>query len=261
MKQWIMGVNLYSKYLDCVTERNSEIAKWTTSSLEYLVSFHERNGYMVHIVTSMYDIIPELARKDRLYVLIAIYIHDMTDDQQIECKIAALREITNIPIKLTFVDMKIKNDDLDRFYESGLDAFSFVRFKPFTDGYKSPLLQSQALIRRYTTYNKLDNCTQDFIFLSDLLILLDSRKVFSAGREISFTKTEFDVLVYLAKNIDIALSYQQIYERIWKEAYAPDVPNIVGCQVCNIRVKLKKYSSKVAERLKSIPGIGYRFDS
>jgi len=49
----------------------------------------------------------------------------------------------------------------------------------------------------------------------DLRLDIDTRRVFRGERELSLTKTEFDLLELLLRNQGIVLSREQIYEDIW----------------------------------------------
>ena len=51
--------------------------------------------------------------------------------------------------------------------------------------------------------------------IGDLVLDPASRRVTRAGVEIELTKTEFDLLELLCRNVDIVLSRETIYERIW----------------------------------------------
>ncbi|MEM7285863.1 MAG: response regulator transcription factor [Actinomycetota bacterium] len=51
--------------------------------------------------------------------------------------------------------------------------------------------------------------------IADLVLDPASRRVTRDGVEIELTKTEFDLLELLCRNVDIVLSRETIYERIW----------------------------------------------
>jgi DNA-binding response OmpR family regulator len=58
----------------------------------------------------------------------------------------------------------------------------------------------------------------------DVSVQLSSRQVLKAGQPVVLTMKEFDLLVELMQNRNIALYREQLYEKVWKEPFtgAPD---------------------------------------
>lgn len=55
-----------------------------------------------------------------------------------------------------------------------------------------------------------------------------NRRVISAGREISLTPKEFDILYFLAQNRGEVFTKEQIYRAVWSEDYLLDDSNIMA---------------------------------
>lgn len=64
------------------------------------------------------------------------------------------------------------------------------------------------------------------------------RKVYCDNQEISLTAKEYDLLCLLAANKGRVLTYDQIYQKIWKEEAFGNANNAIACHVHNLREKV-----------------------
>ena len=99
---------------------------------------------------------------------------------------------------------------------------------------------------------------RDVLEFKDLLIELDARRVVQAGTEISLTKSEFDLLIELARNAGIVLSPQHLFASVWGTDWIGD-GHVVEVQISRLRRKLGE-SSRSQRLIKTIRSAGYRFD-
>lgn len=65
------------------------------------------------------------------------------------------------------------------------------------------------------------------------------RKIFCGGTEIPLTRIEFELLTYFVHNPNRVLTYNQIYERIWKDVPYGEVRKLIFYHIGNLRNKLK----------------------
>lgn len=73
------------------------------------------------------------------------------------------------------------------------------------------------------------------------------------GKEIALTPKEYGILEFLMKNRRQIMTYEQIYETVWKEVYLGDSDKeAVFYQIGQLRRKIGK------ERIESVYGTGYR---
>lgn len=105
----------------------------------------------------------------------------------------------------------------------------------------------EAVLRRY---KKLDR----IIEIGDLEIDTYSRTVKREGTEIALTKKEFDLLLLFARNPNIALYRETIYERVWESDYMGD-SRTVDLHIQRLRKKVGW-----EHRLKAVYKIGYRLE-
>ena len=90
-----------------------------------------------------------------------------------------------------------------------------------------------------------------------LQIVPDQRQVFLGGKEVPLTRTEFDIVHYLAAQNGRAVPYKKLYEAVWQNEYLPDHGGIMA-HVHRIRGKLETDARK-PRYIRNVYGVGYRF--
>ena len=91
--------------------------------------------------------------------------------------------------------------------------------------------------------------------LAGICIDPDAHTVTVDGQEVSLTPREFELLLYVAQNKNIALSRQQILSAVWNFDYYGDA-RTVDTHVKNLRMKLGSHGSA----LKTVRGRGYKLE-
>jgi DNA-binding response OmpR family regulator len=82
-----------------------------------------------------------------------------------------------------------------------------------------------------------------------------ARRVWVDGHEVALTRREFDVLEFLARRADVAVSKDEILAGVWEFDFDGD-PNIVEVYVARLRRKLAPHVD--GEPITTVRGIGYR---
>lgn len=160
--------------------------------------------------------------------------------------IKKIREISTIPI----IIITAKNSDSDKARGLSLGADDYVT-KPFSIVELSARIKAN--IRRVSTYD-MPQYQKKFLNLKDLTIDLTAHTIKRNDENIDLTRTEFDILVYMLKNKNHALSKESIYQAIWKEPYYGN-ENVLNTHMNRLRNKLKNGD---IEYIKTIWGIGYK---
>lgn len=93
----------------------------------------------------------------------------------------------------------------------------------------------------------------------DLFFSLEQRLVMIQNKVIDLTAKEFDILALLIRHPKRVFTYEMITELVWEEEYASFSRKAVNNHVSNLRQKLK-VSSDVPDYIKSVYGVGYKFD-
>ena len=89
----------------------------------------------------------------------------------------------------------------------------------------------------------------------DILIETDKHEVTLDGTPVILTPKEFDLLVFFVKNIDIALTREQLLTQVWDYSYTGET-RTVDTHVQQLRKKLNLHGSLV-----TISRLGYRLES
>lgn len=133
----------------------------------------------------------------------------------------------------------------DRIKGLKLGADDYI-VKPFQVG--ELVARVEALLRRYGKINKK-------VSFMDVEIDLVSRLVSKNGENIELTVKEFDLLVELVQNRNVALYRDRLYEKVWGEAFLGDTRTL-DSHIQRLRRKLswEKY-------IKTVFRIGYRLES
>lgn len=94
------------------------------------------------------------------------------------------------------------------------------------------------------------------IVTGSLAIDQSTCKVYKRGAEISLSKLEYRLLVYLAENKNHVLSKEQILEKIWDSDGKYVDNNTVSVNISRLRTKIEDDISN-PKRIKTVHGIGY----
>lgn len=117
--------------------------------------------------------------------------------------------------------------------------------KPFQVG--ELMARIEALMRRY------DKVGETLLF-DTVEINLKSHQVIQNGNIIPLTVKEFDLLVELIRNKNVALYRNKLYEKIWGEEYFGETRTL-DAHIQRLRKKLSW-----DEKIKTVFGIGYRLE-
>ncbi|MCL1884040.1 MAG: response regulator transcription factor [Defluviitaleaceae bacterium] len=117
--------------------------------------------------------------------------------------------------------------------------------KPFQIG--ELLARVEAVMRRY---GKSDRA----LFFKDVTIKIESRQVTKNDSPIDLTVKEFDLLVELVRNKNVALYRDRLYEKVWQEEFIGETRTL-DSHIQRLRKKLGW-----EEYIKTVFRIGYRLE-
>lgn len=123
--------------------------------------------------------------------------------------------------------------------------------KPFN--IEELMARMESNIRRYTQLNDFQEIKKN-IYLKNMQIQYEKRKVIVNGKEIQLTGKEFDLLYMLADGRGRIFTKKQIYSRIWEEEYNFDDGNLMAF-ISRLR---KKIQTDTSDYIQNIRGVGYR---
>lgn len=132
----------------------------------------------------------------------------------------------------------------DRIKGLRLGADDYI-VKPFQIG--ELIARIEALLRRYGKVNNK-------LVFGDVEIDMVSRTVNKAGKLIDLTVKEFDLLVELVQNKNVALQRSRLYEKVWGEVFMGDTRTL-DSHIQRLRRKLDW-----DKHIKTVFRIGYRLE-
>ncbi len=151
--------------------------------------------------------------------------------------------------KLPIIMLTAKADEQDELlgFELGVDEYISKPFSP-----KILVARVEAILRRA---NKIGDEAQMRI-LGGIVIDKTSHTVTIDGEKIDLSYKEFELLDYFMENEGIALSRDKILDGVWNYDYFGDARTI-DTHVKKLRAKM----GEKGECIKTVWGVGYRFES
>ena len=131
-------------------------------------------------------------------------------------------------------------------------------YDPFNKYDKDNVLAALEILNEKRKPVKRVNKEPPVMISGDIVLSAKRRKVFINGVQIALSKKDFDILHYFMRNIDVALSYKQIYRKIWGQWYDASGHNLVWNHVHAVRSKIEAVVGK-EEYIRTEKDYGYRF--
>lgn len=160
--------------------------------------------------------------------------------------IAEMRQKKTMPI----IVLSAKAGLEDRVNVLRLGADDFIP-KPFDNA--EVLARVEAQLRRYKQFSGGGGSA--VLTHGDLTLDQEGVTVTAAGKPVTVTAREFDILTLLMEHPKKVFTREQLYEQVWGGEYMGD-DNTVNVHISNLRAKLAKASP--AEYIKTVWGIGFK---
>lgn len=148
------------------------------------------------------------------------------------------------PMEIPVIFLTAKSAVKDRIEGLKLGADDYI-VKPFQSG--EVIARMEAVLRRYGKNRKN-------LSFADVTINLESRKAYQGGVEVELTVKEFDLLVELIQNKNVAQYRDRLYEKVWNEPFMGDTRTL-DTHIQRLRKKLGW-----EEHIKTVFRIGYRLE-
>jgi len=155
-----------------------------------------------------------------------------------------IKKIKDIPV----IMLSARAEEYDKLFafEVGVDDYMIKPFSP------KELMARIAVILSRTTPQEV---AEDRLTEGGLVIDLPAREVTIDGEKVVLTPKEYDLLVYLVQNKNIALSRGVLLLDIW--GYDIGDVRTIDTHVKNLRNNLGPYRNKIV----TLRGVGYKFES
>ena len=166
--------------------------------------------------------------------------------------------ITEHTYDLVLLDIMLPGIDgyslLEQITAKGSVADRVQGLRAGADDYLVKPFEIVELLARVETVLRRAGKTKDRLQIGDVTIDESSMQVTKAGQPVSLTKKEYELLLLFARNQNMALFRETIYERVWDGEYTGD-SRTVDLHVQRLRKKLGWQ-----DRLSAVYKVGYRLE-
>ena len=132
-------------------------------------------------------------------------------------------------------------------FELGVDDYVVKPFSP-----KELMLRIEAILKRAQRAEAQPEV--DIYRHEGLEVNFTARRVYADGIELSLSPKEYDLLFYMIKNKDIALSREKLINKVWGYDF------FGGDRTLDTHIKLlRKNLGKYSEYIVTLRGVGYRY--
>ncbi|MFV0343093.1 MAG: response regulator transcription factor [Anaerocolumna sp.] len=216
-----------------IVEDESKIARFVELELKY-------EGYDIEIASDGRTGLEKALHKDIDLVLLDIMLPGISGIEV--CR--RIRLDSNVPI----IMLTAKDDVTDKVAGLDIGADDYMT-KPFA--IEELLARIRVVLNRHT---KLVQPKIDILQYGKLMLNLSSHSASYDNEELILTKKEFELLEYLLKNKNIAITREQLLNNVWDYEYLGDT-NVVDVYVRYLRQKIDdKYGVRI---INTVRGVGY----
>lgn len=164
---------------------------------------------------------------------------------------SAVKEIhkyRQIPV----IMLSARGEEYDKLFgfEIGIDDYVVKPFSP-----KELMARVKAVIKRNTVTSASPKNSDRYIF-EGLEIDISGREVYVNGVKASMTPKEYDLLFYLVRNKNIALTRDKLLEEVWGYDFFGD-DRTVDTHIKMLRNSLGEYRKFIV----TLRGMGYKFEA
>lgn len=153
-----------------------------------------------------------------------------------------IKEIKNIPVIL----LSARKEEFDKLMGFNLGSDDYLT-KPFSP--RELIARIKAILKR--TNNEIDK-----YILNTLEVDFKGHTLSIDNKEIKITPKEFELLSYFIKNPNIALSREQLLNKIWGYDFYGD-DRTIDTHIKMLRNNLKQYRNLIV----TVRGMGYKFET
>lgn len=207
---------------------------------EVIKTYAEFEGHTVKEASDGLEAIEKCREEDFDVIVMDIMMPRM--DGFSACK--EIKKFKDIPVLM----LSARGEEYDKLFgfELGIDDYVIKPFSP-----KELMARLNVIVNRHTKTN--ENKILEF---EGLKIDLDGRVVFVDDKKINLTPKEYDLLVFLTENENIALSRNKLLNKVWGYDFYGD-DRTVDTHVKMLRNSIEHYRKFII----TVRGIGYKFDT
>lgn len=159
-----------------------------------------------------------------------------------------IRKTSDVPILM----LSARGEEYDRIngFQLGIDDYVTKPFSP-----KELMLRIEAILKRVGSASKSDETAFEIYETEGLSVNFTSRTVTVDGVRTDLSPKEYDLLFYMIRNRNIALTRDKLICEVWGYDFYG------GDRTLDTHIKLLRRSiGRYADRIVTLRGVGYRFD-
>ena len=206
--------------------------------------YAEFEGHTIREATNGMEAIT-VCREERFDIIILDIMMPMLDGFS-AC--AEIRKFCDTPI----IMLSARGEEYDKIngFRMGIDDYVVKPFSP-----KELMLRMEAILKRTRNQIKQENAHEIFT-LEGLSVDFTARIVHIDGKRADLSPKEYELLFYLIKNANIALTRENLICKVWGYDFFGD-DRTLDTHIKLLRRSLGPYSKFIV----TLRGVGYRFES
>lgn len=159
-----------------------------------------------------------------------------------------IRKVKQTPVLM----LSARGEEYDKLFgfEMGIDDYVVKPFSP-----KEVMARVNAIVKRNTASSAPTN-TSEVERFEGLEINFTSRDVIIDGEKVNLTPKEYDLLFYLVRNKNIALTRNKLLEEVWGYDFFGD-DRTIDTHIKMLRNNLGQYRKYIV----TLRGLGYKFEA
>lgn len=219
-----------------IIEDEIKIARFVELELKY-------EGYEVEIANDGRSGLEKILSLDIDLVILDIMLPKLSG-------IEVCRRVRAEGIKVPIIMLTAKDDVMDKVAGLDMGADDYMT-KPFA--IEELLARIRVAINRRNDMN-YTKVKSDILEIGNLKLNLSSHSAYYGEDEILLTKKEYELLEYLMRNKNIAVTREQLLNNVWEYEYMGDT-NVVDVYIRYIRQKIDdRFKIKL---INTVRGVGY----
>ena len=205
-------------------------------------------GYNVEEASNGMEAIEKCRQKNYDLIIMDVMMPEL--DGFSACR--EIRRKSQVPV----IMLSARGEEYDRIhgFELGIDDYVVKPFSP-----KELMLRIEAVLKRTGCANSSaagGNTPHDVFEIGPLRCDITGRIVYVDGKRIDMSPKEYDLLFYMIRNRNIALSREKLITEVWGYDYYGDDRTL------DTHIKLLRRSlGDAAKYIVTLRGVGYRFDT
>lgn len=212
---------------------------------EVIREYAEFEGHEVDEACDGMEAVEKAKEKDYDIIIMDIMMPRL--DGYLACK--EIRKFKQTPVMM----LSARGEEYDKLFgfELGIDDYVVKPFSP-----KEVMARVNAIVKRNAVSASAPAASSDIEKFEGLEINFVSRDVFIDGEKVNLTPKEYDLLFYLVRNKNIALTRNKLLEEVWGYDFFGD-DRTIDTHIKMLRNNLGPYRKFIV----TLRGLGYKFEA